>query len=82
MLPMAELAQNPFCIDDLYCYYHQRAPYPAKRKDLQHRLVLSLLDKPTLKPFEPKASTGQPAKIRDPIGCTERPGNIGAATDE
>ncbi|HBP1718586.1 TPA: glycosyltransferase family 2 protein [Pseudomonas aeruginosa] len=39
MLPLSELARQPFFIDDLYCYYHQREAYPADRKARQKMLL-------------------------------------------
>lgn len=39
MLPLSELAKQPYFIDDLYCYYHQREAYPAERKAQQKMLL-------------------------------------------
>ncbi len=39
MLPLSELAKNPYFIDDLYCYYHQRDAYPADRKARQKKML-------------------------------------------
>lgn len=49
MLPMAELAQVPLFIDDFYCYFHQRDPYPGIRKDQQAKLITALLEKQSLR---------------------------------
>jgi hypothetical protein len=39
MLPLSELAEHPYFIDDLYCYYHQREAYPVDRKARQKKLL-------------------------------------------
>lgn len=39
MLPLSELAEHPYFIDDLYCYYHQREAYSVDRKARQKKLL-------------------------------------------
>lgn len=42
MIPATELAQKPLFIDDIFCYYHERAPYSAERKLHQQGLLRKL----------------------------------------
>jgi hypothetical protein len=48
MMPAAELAAHPVFIEDLFCYYHQREPYPPQRKARQAELITMLLAHPSL----------------------------------
>jgi glycosyltransferase involved in cell wall biosynthesis len=42
MIPATELAQKPVFIDDIFCYYHERAPYSAERKLKQQEILRRL----------------------------------------
>lgn len=53
MLPLTELAQRPLFIDDLFCYYHQREPYPASRKTTQKAILDALFNLPPADAAEP-----------------------------
>ncbi|MCP9760236.1 glycosyltransferase [Aquitalea sp. S1-19] len=53
MLPLTELAQQPWFIDDLFCYYHQREPYSASRKTKQKAILDGLLSLPPADVAEP-----------------------------
>ena len=46
MLPLVEMAQKPVFIDDQFCYYHQRDPYPEKIKAAQRVILEALLNQP------------------------------------
>lgn len=53
MVPAVELARRPVLVDDLFCYYHQREPYPPQRKARQTELIKALLSYPSLAPPAP-----------------------------
>lgn len=42
MIPATELAQKPVFIHDIFCYYHERAPYSAERKHKQQEILRKL----------------------------------------
>lgn len=46
MLPLSELAKQPYFIDNLYCYYHQREAYTPVRKLRQKVLLDWILSLP------------------------------------
>lgn len=48
MVPAAELAAHPVFIDDLFCCWHQREPYPVQRKARQGELIELVLAHPAL----------------------------------
>lgn len=43
MIPAAELARKPVFIHDMFCYYHERVPYLAERKQQQQQILGRLL---------------------------------------
>lgn len=53
MLPLTEMAQQPFFMDDLFCYYHQREPYPVSRKATQKSILDALFSLPPADTAEP-----------------------------
>ena len=48
MVPATELATKPVFIDDIFCYYHERDPYPPERKARQLELLSTLLSREAL----------------------------------
>ena len=47
MVPLVEMAQHPAFLNDLFCYYHQRDPYPAHVRAQQHAIIEALLRFPS-----------------------------------
>lgn len=43
MIPATELARKPVFIHDVFCYYHERDPYLAERKQQQQHILGRLL---------------------------------------
>ncbi|WP_299201637.1 glycosyltransferase [uncultured Amphritea sp.] len=46
MLPLAEMAECPTFIDEVFCYYHQRSPYSSEYKANQRDILNSLFSLP------------------------------------
>lgn len=57
MIPATELAQKPVFIDDIFCYYHERAPYSRERKHEQQEILRKLFSYPSLKHPSDRAGT-------------------------
>lgn len=57
MIPATELAQKPVFIPDIFCYYHERAPYSAERKNKQQEILQKLFSYSSLRCPSAQAGT-------------------------